>query len=108
MIRGACRLPRLDTAPIAARMDVALASLNVSVEAHAEVRGCLMVDCPVPAGLQSIDVDVRLVPAHGTDPARVKMLTSAAEECCVVLRTVRGDASVSTRFGEMAEDAIAG
>jgi len=93
---------------IAARMGVMLKSLKVTVNAHADVRGCLMVDRTVPVGFQSIDVNVHLAPAKGTDPARVRMLTSKAEQCCVVLQSLRGDVPVSTRFGEMAEDTIAG
>lgn len=92
---------------IAARMGVALDSLEVTVSAGADVRGCLMVDRTVPAGFQRIDVDVRLKPAEGIDPARIKMLTSTAEQCCVVLQTLRGDVPVTTTFRESAESADA-
>lgn len=93
---------------IAARMGLTLDTLEVSVNAHADVRGCLMVDRTVPAGFQGIDVDVRLIPAGGTDPAQVRMLTSAAEQCCVVLQTLRGDVPVTTNFSETAGSAAAG
>ena len=93
---------------IAARMGLTLDTLEVSVNAHADVRGCLMVDRTVPAGFQGIDVDVRLIPAEGTDPAQVKMLTSAAEHCCVVLQTLRGDVPVTTNFSETADSAAVG
>jgi len=87
---------------IAARMGVTLDSLDVAVSAHADVRGCLMVDRSVPAGFQRIEVDVRLEPAAGTDPAQIRMLTSAAEQCCVVLQTLRSGVPVTTRFSEIA------
>src|SRR6056297_1599222 len=73
---------------IAARMGVTLESLEVSVTAHADVRGCLMVDRAVPTGFQRIEVDVHLEAAAGTDPAQIRMLTSTAEQCCVVLQTL--------------------
>lgn len=93
---------------IAARMGVHLDDLEVSVNALADVRGCLMVDRTVPAGFQGIDADVRLTPAEGTDPAQVRMLTSAAEQCCVVLQTLRGDVPVTTNFSGTVDSAAAG
>ena len=87
---------------IAARMDVTLDSLDVAVSADADVRGCLMVDRAVPAGFQGIEVDVRLEPAAGSDPTQIKMLMSAAEQCCVVLQTLRGDVPVTTRCSDTA------
>jgi uncharacterized OsmC-like protein len=93
---------------IAARMGMSLASLEVTVTAHADVRGCLMVDRAVPAGFQRIEVDVRLGPADGADPAQVRMLTSTAEQCCVVLQTLRGDVPVKTTFHDPGSDRAAG
>lgn len=92
---------------IAARMGVALQSLEVAVDGHVDVRGCLMVDETVPVGFQRFEVDVQLKPAGGTDPAQVKMLTSAAEQCCVVLQTLRSGVTVTTRFREPAEHTAA-
>jgi uncharacterized OsmC-like protein len=83
---------------IAARMGVALKTLTVEVTAFADVRGCLMVDRQVPVGFQRIDVDVLIEAGAGTDPAHISRLASAAERCCVVLQTLRGDVSVDTRF----------
>lgn len=85
---------------IAARMGVALDALEVEAKAFADVRGCLMVDRDVPAGFQQIDVDVLISAGEGADPARIGMLTSAAERCCVVLQTLRSDVPVATRFRE--------
>ena len=92
---------------IAARMGVTLGYVTVSVTAYADVRGCLMVDRAVPAGFQRIEVDVHLEPATGTDPAQIRMLTSAAEQCCVVLQTLRSDVPVTTSFGAPSEKAAA-
>lgn len=85
---------------IAARLDVPLVALEVEVSAHADVRGCLMVERDVPSGFQRIDVDVRLQAGDGVDPASIGMLTAAAERCCVVLQTLRSDVPVRTRFSE--------
>lgn len=93
---------------IAARLGIALESLEVEVSALADVRGCLMVDPAVPAGFQKIEVDVRIQAGGDTDPARIGMLTSAAEKCCVVLQTLRSDVPVVTRFGGPAPSAAAG
>lgn len=66
-----------------------------------------MVDRAVPAGFQSIEVDVRLEAAEGVEPAQVKLLKSTAEQCCVVLQTLRGGVLVTTTFCEAAENAAA-
>ena len=90
---------------IGGRMGVNLDTLEVGVNAYADVRGCLMVDRNVPAGFQRIEVDVRIKAAEGTDPAQVKMLTTAAEQCCVVLQTLRSDVPIETNFTGPAVDA---
>jgi uncharacterized OsmC-like protein len=92
---------------VAARMAVTLDDLQVTVRAHADVRGCLMVDRSVPAGFQGIEVDVRLRPAEGTDPARIRRLTLAAEQCCVFLGTLRSGVPVTTTFHQPVEGAAA-
>lgn len=90
---------------VAARMAVELETLEVAVTAFADVRGCLMVDSSVPAGFKRIDVNVRLRARQGTDPAQIGALTTTAELCCVVLRTLRGGIPVTTRFSDPALDA---
>jgi uncharacterized OsmC-like protein len=92
---------------IAARLGMALKILVVDVRAFADVRGCLMVDRDVPVGFQRIDVEVFIQPEDGTDPAQISRLTSAAERCCVVLRTLRSDVAINTRFGGPAAIAAA-
>lgn len=86
------------TRMIAGRLGLTLETLEVTVSAFADVRGCLMVNRDVPVGFYRIEVDARIKAAKGTDPAQVKMLTEAAERCCVVLQTLRGDVPVQTNF----------
>ena len=92
---------------IAARMGVPLRSLEISVTAHADVRGCLMVDRSVPAGFRRIEVGVQLEPGEAVDAARVGMLTATAERCCVVLQTLRGAVPVTTTVRAPAEGTAA-
>ncbi|SEP24064.1 Uncharacterized OsmC-related protein [Salinihabitans flavidus] len=92
---------------IAARMGVPLESLEVSVNARVDVRGCLMVDRTVPTGFQRIEVDVLLEVTEGVEPAQIKMLTSTAEQCCVVLQTLREGVPVTTTFREPTEKTAA-
>ena len=85
---------------VAERMDLRLETLEVSVKAFADVRGCLMVDRGVAAGFQRIAVDVSVKAADGVDPAKVKALVAAAERSCVVLQTLRSNPPVETRLTE--------
>ncbi len=88
-------------------MELALTSLSVEVSAHADVRGCLMVDPSVPAGFQRIDAQVRITAKNDTDAARIKTLVATAERCCVVLQTLRSDVPVLTSVNEPAERVVA-
>jgi uncharacterized OsmC-like protein len=92
---------------IAARLGVGLRNLEVDVRAIADVRGCLMVDRAVPAGFKRIEVNVLIEPEDGADPAAINILASTAEQCCVVLQTLRGDVPVETRFSGTAVEATA-
>lgn len=83
---------------IAGRMGLALQTVAVEVRAHADVRGCLMIDDQVPAGFQRINVDVCIAPADGTDPGQIDALVVTAERCCVVLATLRSDVPVETKI----------
>lgn len=93
---------------IAARMAIDIETLEVAASAFADVRGCLMVDSTVSPGFQRMDVDVRLRVPQGSDPTHVEALTGTAERCCVILQTLRGGISVTTRFSGPALDAAAG
>lgn len=87
---------------IASRMGVRLKSFEAEVTASADVRGCLMVDRDVPVGFQRIDVAVRLEAESGADPATIANLAARAEQCCVILQTLRGGVPVTTKFSEQA------
>lgn len=93
---------------MAARLGVELKSLQVEVRASADARGCLMVGREVPAGFSRIDINIHMAATDGSDPARVERLKSTSEQCCVVLRTLRSDVPVETRFSATAANAGAG
>jgi len=82
---------------VADRLGVAIQSLNVTVEADVDVRGCLMVDPTVPVGFQQMRCRVDLQPGAEVDAEKVQMLLAAAERCCVVMQTLRNGVAVDTR-----------
>ena len=90
---------------LAERLGVGLESLEVSVRAHADARGCLMVDPAVQAGFQRLEVEVAIQTADSAQPAQVAALTNTAEKCCVVLQTLRNGVPVETAFGDPRDSA---
>jgi uncharacterized OsmC-like protein len=80
---------------IADVLGVRLLELRVSVRAEVDLRGTLGLDPAVPVGFQAIAVSVRLRPAPGTPPRRLRPLLRAAERACVVLQTLRTGVPVS-------------
>lgn len=52
-------------------------------------------DREVQAGFQRIEIDVDLKAAEGVPPAQLEALAATAEQCCVVLQTLRGGVQVS-------------
>jgi uncharacterized OsmC-like protein len=85
---------------IADRLEIPIASLEVSTRAEVDVRGTLLVDRDVPVEFQRIKCQVRLEPAANVPPEKVKMLQAAAEHSCVVLQTLRNGVPVQTQFDE--------
>ena len=81
---------------VADHLGIRLASLNVEVTAECDVRGCLQVDAAVPVGFQRMRCRVRLQPKDGTDENKTRMLVGVAENCCVVLQTLRNGVAVET------------
>jgi uncharacterized OsmC-like protein len=81
---------------VADHLCIRLESLNVQVTAECDVRGCLQVDPVVPVGFQRMRCRVRLQPKDGTDENKTRMLVGVAENCCVVLQTLRNGVSVET------------
>jgi uncharacterized OsmC-like protein len=85
---------------IADRLEIPIASLDVSTRAEVDARGTLLVDRNVPVGFQQIKCQVRLKAAANVPPEKVKMLQAAAEHSCVVLQTLRTGVPVQTQFEE--------
>lgn len=86
---------------IADRLEIPIASLEVSARAEVDVRGTLLVDRNVPVGFQKIRCQVRLDPGAKVPPERVTMLQAAAEHSCVVFQTLRNGVPVQTQFDEI-------
>jgi len=81
---------------VADHLGIRLKSLNVEVTAECDVRGCLQVDAAVPVGFQRMRCRVRLEPRDETDENKTRMLVAVAENCCVVLQTLRNGVTVET------------
>lgn len=83
---------------LAAHFGVSLESLQVEVAAELDVRGCLLVDRSVPVGFQRIRCSVRLTPSSNVDRKELQGLLAAAENCCVVMQTLRSGVRVQTEL----------
>jgi uncharacterized OsmC-like protein len=83
---------------VADHLDIRLESLEVRVVAECDVRGCLLVDPDVSVGFQRMRCHVRVQPKGGIDDKKVQMLVAAAENCCVVLQTLRNGVTVQTQI----------
>ena len=79
------------------RLGAQLEHLCVSVRAEVDVRGTLMVDPHVPVGFQGLHVDLDLRLAEGAPEGAVDKILMLAENCCVVLQTLRSGVPVSLR-----------
>ena len=84
---------------VADHLGIRLDSLEVEVAAECDVRGCLQVDAAVPVGFQRMRCRVRLQPANEIDENKARMLVAVAENCCVVLQTLRNGVTVETEVG---------
>ncbi len=82
---------------IANRLHIELLLLQVTVEAHVDVRGTLLVDRMVPVGFQKIDTVVRIDVAGVVEPRKIDVLLKAAEHSCVVIQTLRNGTDISVR-----------
>jgi len=82
---------------LAEHLGIGLESLEVTVAAECDVRGCLHVERSVPVGFQRMRCHVRLQPVEGVDEKRIQMLLAAAESSCVVLQTLRNGVNVEAR-----------
>lgn len=86
---------------LAAHFDLPLKSLEVKVTAEVDVRGCLMVQRGVPVGFQRMHCSVRLVPNGEVDKDQLQGLLAAAENCCVVMQTLRSGVTVETEIAAL-------
>ena len=91
---------------LAEMMGVAIERLEVEVIGNVDVRGALVVDPEVPVGFQAIACKVRLQPAAGTPPARVKKLVDQAELLCITLQTLRNGVPVQVSCETEAASAV--
>jgi uncharacterized OsmC-like protein len=87
---------------LAEHLGVGLQSIQVTVTAECDVRGCLLVARGVPVGFQRMHCSVRLQPRGKVDEEDWQMLLTAAENSCVVLQTLRGGVTVQTEIAAVA------
>ena len=86
---------------IADRLEIPVASLEVSTDAEVDVRGTLLVDRDVPVGFRKMRCRVHFDPGTNVPPEKVKMLQAAVEHSCVVLQTLRNGVPVHTHFDKV-------
>jgi uncharacterized OsmC-like protein len=79
------------------RWDVIIETLNVEVRGWGDVHGAVRLSGDVPMGLEGLECTVRLKTAEGTDPERVRRMLIEAEQCCIVLATLRRSVPVYSR-----------
>ena len=80
---------------ISSNLGILLESLDVQVNADCDVRGTLLVDPSVRVGFNSMRVSVKAVPGPGASSERVEKLVQTAEQCCVVLNTLKDGVDVA-------------
>lgn len=80
---------------ISNNMRIPLESLEVDVQADCDVRGTLMVDPSVPVGFNAMRVNVKAVPGPGVSAKQVVGLVQMAEQCCIVLQTLKNGVDLS-------------
>jgi uncharacterized OsmC-like protein len=83
---------------IADRLAVPIGFLEVSVTGELDARGPLKIEPTVPAGFQAMTCRVTLEPDGDVAEPQVAMLIAAAEQCCVVLNTLRNGVSVAAHI----------
>ena len=76
---------------------VPLESLEVDVQADCDVRGTLLVDPSVRVGFAAMRVSVKAVPGPGVTLKQVGRLVQMAEQCCVVLHTLKRGVDVACK-----------
>jgi uncharacterized OsmC-like protein len=79
-------------------MAVEIVELEVEATAEADVRGTLLVSPEVRVGFKGMRLRVRLELADGTPPAHRSRLVQLAEQCCVVLDTLRDGVPITLQL----------
>jgi uncharacterized OsmC-like protein len=92
---------------ISNNLKIPLESLEVDVQADCDVRGTLLVDPSVRVGFNTMRVSVKAEPGPGVSPKQVEDLVQLAEQCCIVLQTLKNGVDVAFQLdaGEEAETA---
>lgn len=83
---------------IADRLAVPIGFLEVSVTGELDARGPLRIEPTVPAGFQAMTCRITLEPEGDVAAPQLAMLMAAAEQCCVVLNTLRNGVSVAAHI----------
>jgi uncharacterized OsmC-like protein len=91
---------------MAERFEIELEALEVSVDGHVDVRGCLMLSAEAPVGFRDIHCRVALRPARGAPPLAIKRLMEAAERCCVILQTLRNATPVTASVALLSAEQV--
>ncbi len=83
---------------IADSMGIELTAIDVEVSGEVDVRGALLLSKDVPAGFRSIACKTRIAVKPGTPPELTAKLGQLAEQCCVIMSTLRACPPVATSF----------
>jgi len=88
---------------ISNNLGIPLESLEVDVQADCDVRGTLLVDPSVRVGFNTMRVGVKAVPGPGVSPKQVEKLVQLAEQCCIVLQTLKNGVDVAFQLDARTE-----
>jgi uncharacterized OsmC-like protein len=80
---------------IANRFGITLTELEVEIKGVVDVRGTLMIDRTVSVGFERFDISVYLQAAHDLSVEHKKLLIDAAENSCIVMQTIKGNAEIN-------------
>jgi uncharacterized OsmC-like protein len=83
---------------IASSLGIELEAVDVEVSGEIDLRGALLLSRDVPNGFRSIRCASRVRVKPGTSPEATARLGQLAEQCCVVMSTLRACPPVETSF----------
>jgi len=90
---------------VADRLGVGLREVSITADADVDVRGTLMVSSDVPVAFQRLRMSVHVVAEEGTQQSTIDGLVRIAEQCCVVLQTLRHGVTVDVGLAGAVEGA---